>query len=159
MVEANLVFLVKKKTGTNQWDYPDHIRFFNSQGLEPSQKLDLICEYTGSLSIAELDANVSYTIEEYAPPQVPEEPIPRGVYAKDLALLFPQEAFAELKDLSDDKGRGKKDRGAAIQADIILSSGVLLDANSSEFTNLLDWALANLDSFTQDEYDAIMATI
>ena len=81
---------------------------------------------------------------------------PVMVSPKDLVLLFPDEALAELEDLATDKSKPKKDRGRARKVSTILSSGEPLDVASYTFKALLTWA-TGLDSFSEADITRIKA--
>ena len=84
--------------------------------------------------------------------------VPVMVNAKDLVLLFPDEALAELDDLADDKSNNKGDRGKARKILTLLSSGEPLEASSDTFLELLTWATI-LESFTQDTATDILTSL
>ena len=57
---------IKKKEGSNQWDYPLEIKKFGAGFKNPDNLKELIVEYKGDMTIGQLNSKVNYTIREYA---------------------------------------------------------------------------------------------
>lgn len=76
------------------------------------------------------------------------------VKPKDLILMFPDGAMAELEDLASDKTQPKGVRGKARKLITIFSGSEPLDTNSDVFKALLSWAVI-LESFSQTDIDNI----
>ena len=77
-----------------------------------------------------------------------------SVSPKDLVLLFPDEALAELDDLATDKTEPKSDRGKARKVLTILSGSEPIDVTNEGFTALMSWATV-LESFSETDVDNI----
>ncbi len=146
---------IQKKQGTNQWEYPGNPNDFSNSFVDPENSQRLIVKNNSGKTVAELSALAGYVVVEYAG-QVPIADT--YIDPKDLVLLFPDDAFAELDDLSLDTLKAKSDRGKARKLLTIFSSSTPLNAASPVFLGLLNWALI-LDSFEQTDIDAIKNAI
>lgn len=93
--------------------------------------------------------------------QVYMDPVtePLMVLPKDILQLFPSIAYAELKDYSFDLNNDLESRGNAYKILDILKGGEPLNANSDNFTGLMEWAASVLDNFSQADIDNIMSQL
>lgn len=60
-----MLIIIHKVVGSNAWDYPENPKYFTNSFSNPSDNEQLVVENNSGKTLAELSANVPYTVVEY----------------------------------------------------------------------------------------------
>ncbi len=90
-----MLIIIKKRSGTNGWDYPGNPRLFNNPFHDPGDRTQLIVTNNSGKTLAELSALVSYPIVEYTRP-LPTSKYRTMVTMIELIILIGDNAYPKV---------------------------------------------------------------
>ena len=170
-----MLLILQKKVPGNAWDYPDTPNFFIAEftidadpEADPPILRQDIFKYSGTLTLAQLNAAVSYTVLEYTD----EVPAPTNLPVKrismsDIIITLPIQTKMQLEDVKDIAFGGGSPTAEEIEdgykADFTLTYLMLgrdINTNAEKFIEMMDFMVANsVIGVTQEHVDTLVNDI
>lgn len=152
-----MLIVIKKKTGTNQWNYPDSPQLFTGHFINPTNPDELICVNDSDKTLADLNTTSGYAIVEYLGPSPSTDPI-KKVGMGELGELLPASVLIELEDYKRLPATAPAKREAAVRILTRINSNYPVDVLHTDFVTLME-QLETHTTLTEAQRDSILNTL